>query len=352
MSAKTVSPFAPDQWIRTLNQRYPNLWTDLRKSYEDPREILKPGARGLQMLENIPDWCILPTMFPCLLLSVRHGDLFYMTHMDEVMTMASMYTWRCSRGVYRFAPEIYQALISQPITGNLPMDVLHHLPEWAVYIETPGLTYERREMKGFIAHLDYNLFSQGTDLQFAMFLAGTENPKTLALPFGNGSVQDAMSRVDAVDDMFSSRGTGRYVGGRDEYLKTLTAMLQLLLYLCSDEPDLPVIEHPIHRRTLSGTVRGPREPRVWNVGVRISNVIRKYRESTPIANSSADPPAAPGNHASPRPHIRSAHWHTYWTGPRDAQFPQRKPIVKWIPPIPVGVDWKAELPTSVKNVVG
>lgn len=37
--------------------------------------------------------------------------------------------------IYRFAPEIYDALISQPLTGDLPTDCLYHLPEWAVYSE-------------------------------------------------------------------------------------------------------------------------------------------------------------------------------------------------------------------------
>ena len=38
------------------------------------------------------------------------------------------------------------------------------MPEWAVYTETPGLSYERIPMEGFIAYLDYNLFSRGVDL--------------------------------------------------------------------------------------------------------------------------------------------------------------------------------------------
>lgn len=45
-----------------------------------------------------------------------------------------------------------------------------------MYIETPGLSYEWHPMKGFIAHLDYNLFSRNVDLQFAMFLEGCEQP--------------------------------------------------------------------------------------------------------------------------------------------------------------------------------
>ncbi len=349
MARKELSPYPPDKWIREVNRRYPNLWTDLRKAYEEPDDILRMKSSGMDMLKSVPDWCVMPTLFPFMLLTDRYGELFYITHMEEIMTLGTTYIWRCSKGVYRFAPEIYRALISQPITGNVPMDCLHHLPEWAVYIETPGLVYERHPMHGFIAHLDFNLYSRNTDLQFALFLEGKAEPKMLAIPFGDGTVLDAMARVDQVDDMFMrSDHPNRYIGGRDEYRVTLTAMLQLLLYLCSDEPDMPEIEHPVKRKTLSGRVRAPEEPRVWDVGVRISNVIRRYREGS--VSYRYDDSTEPGSHASPRPHVRSAHWHTFWTGPRQAQFPERKPIVKWIPPIPIGMDWKRELPTVVKQV--
>ena len=62
-------------------------------------------------------------------------------------------------------------------------------------------------MKGFIAHLDYNLFSRNVDLQFAMFLDGCDQPKMVALPFGEGTLLDAMNRVDQVDDLFMVSGT-------------------------------------------------------------------------------------------------------------------------------------------------
>lgn len=160
-------------------------------------------------------------------------------------------------------------------------------------------------------------------------------------------VMAGMERVDQLDNLFmDDHHRIRYVGSREEYKATFTSMLQLLLYLCSDEPDMPEIEHPVKRKTLSGRVRTPGEPRVWDVGVRISNVIRRYRNGGPAYRPARD--SEPGSHASPRPHVRSAHWHTYWTGPRQAIFPERKPIVKWIPPIPIGMDWKRELPTTVK----
>ena len=353
MARKELSPFAPDRWIRELNRRYPSLWTDLRKGYEDPFRILRPGSSGMELMNSVPDWCVMPTLYPFLILTDKYGERFYLTHMDELMTMGSTYIWRCSKGVYRFAPEIYRALIRQPLSGNLPQECLYHMPEWAVYIETPGLSYERKPMEGFIAHLDYNLFSRGIDLQFAIFRSGIDQPKMIALPLGEGTLLDAMDRVDKVDEMFAGNTTNiRYVGSRDEYRQTFSSMLQLLLYLCSEEPDMPEIEHPQQRRRLSGGVRSPEAPRVWDVGVRVSAAIRRFNGRTTVATENREIGAAPGSHASPRPHVRSAHWHTYWTGPRDAVFPLRKPVMRWIPPLPIGMDWKHEMPTNIRMVGG
>lgn len=36
-----------------------------------------------------------------------------------------------------------------------------------------------------------------------------------------------------------------------------------------------------------------------------------------------------------RPHIRRAHWHSYWTGKKDVQE-ERKLIVNWVAPTMVG----------------
>jgi hypothetical protein len=38
---------------------------------------------------------------------------------------------------------------------------------------------------------------------------------------------------------------------------------------------------------------------------------------------------------TPVPHVRRAHWHSYWTGPRK-EPKKRELIVKWMPPVPVG----------------
>ena len=85
MAPKVISSYPPDRWIRTLNQRYPNLWMELKKSYDDPNIPLSPAGKAL--LSTVPDWCVMPTMFPCTYLSIKNGEVFYLTHMDELMTM-------------------------------------------------------------------------------------------------------------------------------------------------------------------------------------------------------------------------------------------------------------------------
>ena len=350
MARKELSPYAPDRWIRELNRRYPSLWADLRKGYADPVRMLRPGSGGMELLANIPDWYIMPTLFPFLVMTDRYGEPFYLTHMDELMTMGTTYIWRCSKGVYRFAPELYDVLVRQPLTGNLSQECLYRMPEWAVYIETPGLSYERIPMEGFIAHLDYNMFSRSVDLQFAIFREGIDMPKMIALPLGEGTLLDAMDRVDQVDMIFAGHLSNiRYIGSRDEYRQTFSSMLQLLLYLCSDEPDMPEIEHPQKRRRLSGGVRPPEAPRVWDVGVRISTAIRNYKAGE-ARQPWVEAEGEGHGHASPRPHVRSAHWHTYWTGPREAVFPEKKPVIRWIPPLPIGMNGRRELPTNIRMV--
>jgi hypothetical protein len=52
---------------------------------------------------------------------------------------------------------------------------------------------------------------------------------------------------------------------------------------------------------------------------------------------------------SPRPHIRGAHWLSYWVGKKD-QPDDRFIMLKWLPPIPVNVTGIEDLTTTVRDV--
>lgn len=341
----TVS-FPPGAWIHELNRLFPNLWADLRKARENPKRYMNDEC--VKFIGDVPAWCPMPTFFPYLTLAKRLGSNVYLRYRDVVMTIASLYLWRAGKGIYRFSPELYRALVSQPFSGDIPNECLYRMPEWAVYIETPGIVIGKLPVSGFIAHLDYNLYSRETDLQFAIFRHGVGEPKMIALPLGEGGLIEAMHRVDAIDSMFNIP-RDRQIGLRDDYRQALSAMLQLLLYLCSEEPDMPAIEHPRNRRTLSGGVRSPESPQLWDVGVRIGAALRKAESvhSIGFLDGADSDGGSHSGHARPRAHIRSAHWTTYWTGPRTGK---QTPILRWIPPLPINMDWKKATPAVVHPV--
>lgn len=89
MAKKELSPYAPDRWIRELNRRYPSIWVDLRKGFNEPNTFLSRQPKAQEMLGKVPDWCIMPTFFPGIIMMARYGDEYYFTHMDEIMTIAS-----------------------------------------------------------------------------------------------------------------------------------------------------------------------------------------------------------------------------------------------------------------------
>ena len=73
MAMKELSQYPPDKWIRAMNRKYPNIWTDLRKVYEDPGKMIRPNSGGIELLQSVPDWCIMPTFFPFLVMTDKYG---------------------------------------------------------------------------------------------------------------------------------------------------------------------------------------------------------------------------------------------------------------------------------------
>ena len=77
----------------------------------------------------------------------------------------------------------------------------------------------------------------------------------------------------------------------------------------------------------------------WDVGFRIGAALR-------LAQSSPDQKGELGG-SGVRPHIRRAHWHGFWHGPREGT---RSFKLKWIPPIPVKVDDLDAIPAAIRKV--
>lgn len=104
---------------------------------------------------------------------------------------------------------------------------------------------------------------------------------------------------------------------------TSSLVVNLITYIAASNADI------VRKTSVSRPYGGKGQPKKkpvtnWDVGFRIGPAIEKaFSEGDDSSNSTG---AAGGSHSSPRPHIRAAHWHHYWTGPKE----NRELSLRWV----------------------
>lgn len=331
--------------LKYVSKNWPMAW-DITK---------KLRSNKGKKLSDWPDWCYVPFAAGKIISAQKKNlTLLEKTICPWVITAAA--TWRTTQGIYRFDPDLYDELVGQSLKGRLPSEILTCLPEWCVYIETPGAKFCGTPVYGFWALLNHAhdtesiglflVFNQENGEYFPVFAgAGSE---TLETYFEKIEVFDANpSDNDTIMKTFKRIASPEEIGEiRTNFLQNLVPFIQLVLYLCAENTDIPVQpRHPNTRVRMSGQVDVPKEPRVWMVGERIGASIRKYRNE----ERQNEYRETSSTHASPRPHVRRAHWHHFWAGPKTGE---QKLILRWLPPIPVNVDEDYTGPTVIHRVSG
>jgi len=329
--------------VKEHGSRYPDIW----KRMDHFREM-----RGKQGIPDWPSWCFLPMSAYYMAVLERTGNR--MMAGFEASILAALGSWRATQGVYRFDPDLYQALTTTPLHGKIPSEVLHRMPEWCVYIETPGLESGPASVHGTWLHLEYDVNTGREELRFLMdaSMGGKEMLYPFAIHLGPWSLDTACTKALDV----AQRNRQRYLGVRStedwdttamtqEMRELVSPVLSLLLYLCADEPDY-ADEPP--RKPAPKRVRGklrmfpPDQPKVWDVGARIGAALRKTARP-----GTEEKGTGTRSTTRPRPHIRRAHWHTYRVGPG-----RKETRIRWLAPVPVNVrkDEEAELPAVLHPV--
>ena len=319
-----------------------------------------------------PDWCFVPINATAGIVASDAGvsilDLprRFPERIPDAARLAALASWRMTQGIYRFDPSLYAALVDTPVTGDLPVDVLLRMPEWCVYVETPGHLYAGDALHGFWAHLDSD---EGSDtLELRLLLDGDSPASGLApipihLVGGIAQGLDAFverARANALKaglgDVFESVASSER--GVAAIRRGVEPLVSLLLYLCSELPDLsrggqaemPARPEPVRTRRHGMRLFPAESPRRWDVGARIGAALRAayQREHT-----GGDP--SPTGRAM-RPHIRRAHWHTILSGPRKAEdgssipSSDRLATLRWMPPLPINVDSPDDLAATIRPV--
>lgn len=320
----------PKNHLSDAAKLYPAAW----KQIEEFR-----AARGHD-LPDWPDWCFLPLAGFYSIVSADAGvDQLPLHQISDVAKLAAIGTWRATQGIYRFDPAVYESVSETPINGDLPCDVFYKLPEWCIYIETPNTSGPWGRQYGAWVHLERDM-NDGRD-ELRLLLDCEDDLMPIMLHLGKWSIEEAIKRF--------AKEAGKQLGGQwlmlnDEQIEQLksvvTPTLSLTIYLCAENADFgdQRPQRPRPKKTKKGwRLFPPDKPKQWDVAVRLGGAMRKYRQ--------AEETAQLGERSGPRPHVRRAHWHSFWKGPRDGE---RKIIVKWMPPIPVNVD-SEELPSVIKR---
>jgi hypothetical protein len=314
------------QHLNTLSKEYPGVW----------QKVGEIACHRPQDDPKWPDWCFIP--FGRWVEIVGSTVSRRLIHQWGFITsrLAAIGAWRYTQGIYRFDSEVYEALTRTSIDKEMPSDVFLRLPEWSVHIESPGQKFVGHAVHGFWAHLEADTPHGGPELRF---LFDSENG---LIPFifrlGNWSVADSLKREanDTVGKWLLKKlkiPTSLIEMAAEAGAAELQPFLSLVLYLCSEEPEIGDRTQPGPVRPQPKRVKGdsklfaPSNPKIFQVGSLTGEHLRRARGNRTGENTGK----------TVRPHIRRAHWHGYWIGPRDGE---RQFKFNWLPPTVVAGDQK------------
>jgi len=265
----------------------------------------------------------------------------------------TMFTWRQTRGIYRFDETVYQSVARTQI-NKIPTEILYRLPEWCVFIETHGdITLRGERVSGFFALITDDDTSQ------RLYLTAIKDANrwlhSVGLDLSFKTVDEAFDDALNLPQWVQTNRIG--AGERDDLRKFVEKALSLLLYLCSLRPDI--------RHVSGDEAREPRNPRpgdipkdqnesrdwnLWKTGFRIARKIRDEEEKQARDHSGG----------TKRPHVRVGHYHHYWigpnheewTGPKDDPDKKRQLILKWVYQTTVNVKDSGDIQPTVRAVNG
>jgi hypothetical protein len=298
-------------------------------------------------LPQWPDWCFLPIAGAAAI--VTGGRPAANPRLAQTFgIVAALATWRVTQGVYQVDPDTFEALWQTPLTGELPCQLLKHLPEWCVYVQCPqprrlvGAPETIAVLYGWYAHLEWDVKTHQEELRLLLDLGQDgESPPGGLLPFpvhlGPWSLEEGikeslrasipqLQRVGMTDPAFLEA----FANGERQMAAVLAPLVSITLYLCSLAAD--VTSHtgtrvrpttPAPTKTKKGLrLFPPDQPHVWDVGFVVGSELRA-RPAWRAPEKETDEDTT--GRKRPRPHARMAHWHVFWTGKG-----RTIPRVRWV----------------------
>lgn len=255
---------------------YPEAW----KKAELFRSINgQPGKPGWQ------DWCYLPLGgWYAIVARARHGgkEINNLASLLDVSRLAALGAWRMTQGIYRFQPALLAALSQAPAALDaleVPCAALFTLPEWGVYLETPGL---EEGLHGVWAHLEHD--ANNGALELRLLLDEETGLTPLILDLGVATLAQAVQ--GAIETSEREAGVNRAgldaqadsqdsTAAAQQTARLLPVVVTLLLHLCSEQAvfsrkgEITRPANPAPRKTKQGLRLFPAAgPTEWEVSAK------------------------------------------------------------------------------------
>lgn len=302
----------PEKILRNIKQKVPDL----------NRYIVEAYNKTLPLRAAYPSYTFLPLdIWYDIALRIAEAE-----GLELLPVLADMFfagTWQYSKGIYTFDPDLLLALSESAIDGNIPADILTRIPEHCVYIDACG---------GFFAQLLYD-----PDLHCPLLgLYGAE--QVVFVPLIHGPLDEALDKYRKLprfqnDEDIIGKFTDEIAAQERDFAEKC---LNLILYLCSSEPDITTDRQPGYSRYRSEPVKTKKGLRLFpadrvhnhNVGASVGAQLRR------VTDTGAEVAPIEYQGGTKRAHLRRGHWHGYWKGSRKAE--DREFIFHWIPPLIAG----------------
>jgi hypothetical protein len=282
-----MKPFQRQPRPPTIKQREP--MTDV---YLRPRKILDNFSRlypdawkqvdefraSRKDLGDWADWCFLPLAGTYSIVT-KGKTLQSPNQAQHVSILGALAAWRVTQGIYRFDPTTFDALRKTRVTGDIPTEVLFHLPEWCVYIPTPDQVWQGAALNGFFAHLECDMNNRRTELRLLLDVSGPAGDQLVVMPIhlGKGGVTGGVeAMLEEAARQFPVR-----VESPESVVERLSSdispLVSLVLYLCFEAAEIKETgagKRQPTRPTPQKTKRGVRifasdQPSRWEVGYRL-----------------------------------------------------------------------------------
>ncbi len=261
---------------------------------------------------------------------------------------AALATWRLTKGAYLFDASIWEQIRETPLT-KLPQALLQRLPEPAPLLLFPTpLDWLGHQVDAAHAYFDWD--SRGEphlELRFLCWVRQEVGHTTLSvvLDLDAETLDDCLERTmqrtwkELAGVPRSDKLVGTLEESKASVRNLLLALLNTVLFLCQEEPDLSDTprQRPPSRAKLK-LLQTPRTPRVIQTGWRWGAALRQHQDEQAAQAGKKTLPTG----RSVQPHVRRAHWHLYWTGEGSRKDPNKAtPRLKWVGATLVGGEVEA-----------